>query len=108
MPARYPVPARPCLDAGFLNGSSPVTYRVMRLTEEPVRGIERAVVLDRPAGWVHDLAQRVLRDRRIKDALHGSWLGHPLHPVLAQLCLGSFLSPACWMWRAGPGTSPAA
>lgn len=28
----------------------------------------------------------------IRDALHGVWLGHPLHPVLAQVPLGSWLS----------------
>jgi nitrite reductase/ring-hydroxylating ferredoxin subunit/uncharacterized membrane protein len=28
----------------------------------------------------------------VKDALHGVWLGHPLHPVLVQITLGSFVS----------------
>lgn len=27
-----------------------------------------------------------------RDALHGVWLGHPLHPVLAQVPVGSWLS----------------
>lgn len=64
----------------------------MSLTDRPLHRLESAVALDRPAGWVRDLGQRLLRDRRIKDALHGVWLGHPLHPALAQLALGSFLS----------------
>lgn len=64
----------------------------MSLTDKPIHRIESAAVLDRPAGWVRDQTQRLLRDRRIKDALHGLWLGHPLHPALAQLALGSFLS----------------
>ena len=54
--------------------------------------IERAAALDRPAGVARDLVQRVLRNRMVKDALHGVWLGHPLHPALAQLSLGSLLS----------------
>ena len=29
---------------------------------------------------------------RVEDALHGTWLGHPLHPALAQLPLGCFAS----------------
>jgi len=28
----------------------------------------------------------------VKDALHGSWLGHPLHPVLAQVPVGTWVS----------------
>src|SRR5215211_7739200 len=28
----------------------------------------------------------------LKDFLHGSWLGHPLHPVLVQVPVGSWLS----------------
>jgi nitrite reductase/ring-hydroxylating ferredoxin subunit len=28
----------------------------------------------------------------VKDALHGTWLGHPLHPVLVQVPVGSWVS----------------
>src|SRR5215203_4581562 len=28
----------------------------------------------------------------LKDLLHGTWLGHPLHPVLVQVPVGSWLS----------------
>jgi nitrite reductase/ring-hydroxylating ferredoxin subunit/uncharacterized membrane protein len=28
----------------------------------------------------------------VEDALHGTWLGHPLHPALAQAPVGAFLS----------------
>jgi len=34
----------------------------------------------------------VIRPGRIEDALHGTWLGHPLHPALAQVPLGCFAS----------------
>lgn len=30
----------------------------------------------------------------VKDLLHGTWLGHPLHPVLVQVPVGSFVSAA--------------
>lgn len=59
---------------------------------DPVLRIERATALDRPAGAARDLVQRVLRNRAVKDALHGVWLGHPLHPALAQLSQGSLLA----------------
>ena len=46
--------------------------------------------LDRAAGAVRDLVQRVVRPGTVKDLLHGVWLGHPLHPALAQFAVG------CW------------
>src|SRR3954462_15260355 len=35
---------------------------------------------------------KVLRPQALKDLLHGTWLGHPLHPVLAQVPVGSWVS----------------
>src|SRR3954451_5248432 len=34
----------------------------------------------------------VLRPQALKDLLHGTWLGHPLHPVLVQVPVGSWVS----------------
>ncbi len=33
-----------------------------------------------------------LRPQAVKDLLHGTWLGHPIHPVLVQVPVGSWLS----------------
>jgi nitrite reductase/ring-hydroxylating ferredoxin subunit len=33
-----------------------------------------------------------LRPPALKDFLHGTWLGHPLHPVLVQVPVGSWIS----------------
>jgi len=63
----------------------------MRPFDDIVR-LERAEALDRPATAIRGVVQRLLRNRTLKDALHGVWLGHPLHPALAQLALGSFTS----------------
>ena len=35
---------------------------------------------------------KVLRPQAVKDLLHGTWLGHPLHPVLAMVPVGTWLS----------------
>jgi nitrite reductase/ring-hydroxylating ferredoxin subunit len=48
--------------------------------------------LDKVAAPARDLVHKLLRRQDVKDALHGVWMGHPLHPVLAQLSLGSFVS----------------
>jgi nitrite reductase/ring-hydroxylating ferredoxin subunit len=42
----------------------------------------------------------------LKDVLHGTWLGHPLHPVLVQVPVGSWLSAG--VLDAVPSMRPAA
>ncbi|MER6400566.1 Rieske 2Fe-2S domain-containing protein [Kitasatospora sp. NPDC001603] len=46
--------------------------------------------LDAPASSLADAVESVPLGPS-RDALHGVWLGHPLHPVLVQLPIG------CWM-----------
>jgi nitrite reductase/ring-hydroxylating ferredoxin subunit/uncharacterized membrane protein len=65
------------------------------LGEAAVRGVERQ-------DWLEPLAERLQRavgavyeaggstGRRIRDFLHGTWLGHPLHPVLTDIPLGAW------------------
>src|SRR5919202_5190360 len=33
-----------------------------------------------------------LKPQALKDFLHGTWLGHPLHPVLVQVPVGAWVS----------------
>lgn len=61
---------------------------------DDINRLERAEWLDKPAAAARSVVQRVLRHRGVKDALHGVWLGHPLHPGAAQFALGSFVSAA--------------
>lgn len=61
---------------------------------DDINRLERATWLDRPAAAARSVVQRVLRHQGVKDALHGVWLGHPLHPGAAQFALGSFTSAA--------------
>ncbi|WP_448626630.1 DUF2231 domain-containing protein [Geodermatophilus sp. URMC 64] len=48
----------------------------------------------------------VLKPQALKDFLHGTWLGHPLHPVLVQVPVGSWLSAG--VLDAVPALRPAA
>ena len=84
----YPLPARP---TDVSTDVAPGTSQGMRPFDDIAR-LDRAEILDRPATAVRGVVQRLLANRTVKDALHGVWLGHPLHPALAQLALGSFLS----------------
>ncbi|HEX7188473.1 MAG TPA: Rieske 2Fe-2S domain-containing protein [Actinomycetes bacterium] len=54
--------------------------------------LEDTHALDRVSGTVRDAVHAVLRSRVVRDALHGVWLGHPLHPVLVQVPVGAFAS----------------
>lgn len=60
-------------------------------------------LLDAPAGWrgldpagraLSRAVHSALRSPGLADTLHGRWLGHSLHPVLAQVPVGAALSAA--------------
>jgi nitrite reductase/ring-hydroxylating ferredoxin subunit/uncharacterized membrane protein len=56
-------------------------------------------VLDAQAAWADplgDLVQRVVRALygpfpALRDLLHGTWLGHPVHPMLTDIPIGAFI-----------------
>jgi len=48
--------------------------------------------LDKVAIPLRNAVNAALRPQALKDALHGTWLGHPVHPILAQVPVGSWLS----------------
>ncbi|MFJ6213275.1 Rieske 2Fe-2S domain-containing protein [Streptomyces sp. NPDC092296] len=52
-----------------------------------------AETLDRYVEPVRD-AVRAMPLGRFRDVLHGTWLGHPLHPALVQVPLGAWVSAA--------------
>jgi nitrite reductase/ring-hydroxylating ferredoxin subunit/uncharacterized membrane protein len=54
--------------------------------------LETVDALDRFAQPVQDVATRLLPRGPLKDALHGVWLGHPLHPPLTDLPIGFWTS----------------
>jgi nitrite reductase/ring-hydroxylating ferredoxin subunit len=59
----------------------------------PISQLEQARALDRVVAPGQRVA-RWLPPGRVRDALNGVWLGHPLHPVLAQAPVGAWLSAA--------------
>jgi nitrite reductase/ring-hydroxylating ferredoxin subunit len=54
--------------------------------------IQRLKPLDRVADPVSKAVADVLPPGRVKDALAGTWLGHPTHPVLTDVTLGAWTS----------------
>jgi nitrite reductase/ring-hydroxylating ferredoxin subunit len=61
---------------------------------------------DKPLESVRAAVNKVLRPQALKDVLHGTWLGHPLHPVLAMVPVGTWLSAG--ILDLVPPTRPAA
>jgi nitrite reductase/ring-hydroxylating ferredoxin subunit/uncharacterized membrane protein len=53
--------------------------------------LEQAARLD-PVVSAGQRVARMIRPAKIRDVLHGVWLGHPLHPLLAQATIGAWLS----------------
>ncbi|MET7752852.1 DUF2231 domain-containing protein, partial [Micromonospora sp. NPDC005367] len=56
--------------------------------------LERASALDPLGDRLQPRVWALLRPQRVKDALHGVWLGHPLHPALVQIPIGAWVSSA--------------
>lgn len=69
---------------------------------DDITRIERAQALDKPVAAVRAVVTKVLRNRAVKDALHGVWLGHPLHPGAAQFTAGTLLSASMLDAVGGP------
>ena len=66
-----------------------------RLADRATGAVEGAERLDAPAYKVANAASLVLQPagtaaKPIQNALHGTWLGHPLHPVLVTLPIGTW------------------
>ncbi|WP_139797771.1 Rieske 2Fe-2S domain-containing protein [Mycobacterium noviomagense] len=57
-----------------------------------IDALERADVLDTPAQSLAKRVRELLAAEKLKDAISGTWLGHPVHPPLTDLVIGSFLS----------------
>jgi nitrite reductase/ring-hydroxylating ferredoxin subunit/uncharacterized membrane protein len=60
--------------------------------DRTVEQVERAKALDPTARLVKKAVDTVLPNSTVRDALHGVWLGHPLHPALILAPLGSWMS----------------
>jgi nitrite reductase/ring-hydroxylating ferredoxin subunit/uncharacterized membrane protein len=54
--------------------------------------LEDLTGLDALVSPLSKVVDGVVRPRGLEDALHGTWLGHPLHAVLVQVPIGSFVS----------------
>lgn len=68
-------------------------------TERPIVLIEKQHWLDRTSEAVQPVITRAFQaggrsGQQVKNFLHGTWLGHPLHPALTDIPLGAWTAAA--------------
>src|SRR6478752_5222005 len=56
--------------------------------------VERVESLDAPAAATSRIAGRLIERTRLAGALRGSWLGHPVHPLLVTIPVGTWMTSA--------------
>jgi nitrite reductase/ring-hydroxylating ferredoxin subunit/uncharacterized membrane protein len=64
-------------------------------TEALIKAVDQQQALDRLSDQIQPLVRDTFnamgpRGREVKNALHGTWLGHPLHPALTDVPLGAW------------------
>lgn len=69
------------------------------MLQQLVKGIQDQVLLDRAADPIQGPARRAFRatsgsGRALKNFLSGTWIGHPLHPILKDLPIGGWTMSA--------------
>lgn len=74
----------------------------------PARTISGLSQLDPVAKKLGKLARDATKPRRLKELLSGSWLGHPLHPVLTDVTIGTLTSAVLLDWLGGDESRTAA
>jgi nitrite reductase/ring-hydroxylating ferredoxin subunit/uncharacterized membrane protein len=61
---------------------------------DAVDRLENAETLDPVVSAVRRVVRAALRRQSVRDALHGVWLGHPLHPPLTDIPIGTWTAAA--------------
>lgn len=73
-----------------------------------VERLESLAALDVPGKRIGKALRGVLAPGGLKDAVSGTWLGHPLHPLLTDVTIASFLSASLLDVLGGDDGGPAA
>src|SRR6478735_447401 len=79
-----------------------------KLADSVVDRIEHTTALDRFATPLASAVSDLFGRSGLKDVLSGSWFGHPLHPLLTDLPIGSWTSAMVLDFVGGRRAEPAA
>src|SRR5512132_3971823 len=84
----------------------------MDMTSSPLNGVaarlESVEALDGPARAAGRTVRGVIPDGAPKDVLSGARLGHPVHPILTDIPIGTWTSAVLLDWIGGAGSRAAA
>jgi nitrite reductase/ring-hydroxylating ferredoxin subunit len=80
----------------------------MNILRQAVRRIERLEALDKVARPLARTVGRAVRPTVVRNLLSGTYLGHPLHPVLTDLPIGAWVMSALLDAVGGPPAEGAA
>lgn len=80
----------------------------MNILQQTVRRLERLEALDKVAKPLAGAVGRAVRPRVMRNLLSGTYLGHPLHPVLTDLPIGAWVMSALLDAVGGPAAEGAA
>jgi nitrite reductase/ring-hydroxylating ferredoxin subunit/uncharacterized membrane protein len=78
------------------------------LPVEAVERLESAEGLDKPAELLSGLISKVIPPGPIKDLLSGTYIGHPVHPMLVTVPIGAWVSVSVLDVLGGKGSQDAA
>jgi nitrite reductase/ring-hydroxylating ferredoxin subunit/uncharacterized membrane protein len=96
------------VSVGPLNRNGGQTMRPLA-REALAERIERLRAIDPVAGVAQKAVRKVVpQGTRFKDALSGTWLGHPVHPPITDLVVGSWTSAWLLDLLGGKRSRPAA
>jgi nitrite reductase/ring-hydroxylating ferredoxin subunit/uncharacterized membrane protein len=70
---------------------------------ELAEGLADLQAIDKPAKWIGKKVRGLTRPAKLKEALSGTWLGHPVHPVLIALPIGTWTGAVLLDWLGGEG-----
>jgi nitrite reductase/ring-hydroxylating ferredoxin subunit/uncharacterized membrane protein len=79
------------------------------IREALLQRLEGLAALDPIAQRLQGLVRKTIpQESQLKDAVSGTWLGHPVHPPLTDVVIGSWMSAAFLDWFGGDDSEDAA
>jgi uncharacterized membrane protein len=75
-----------------LEGVLPGSYPFMMKIPETLSSVESLAQVDPPARALQQQVRRMLPEGPVYRALAGSWIGHPVHPLVVLVPIGSWVS----------------
>lgn len=80
----------------------------MTMVRDLVQRVESLKALDAPGRTAQDLINKAIDPTPVKNALNGTWLGHPAHPLLTDIPIGAWGMAVALDWLGGKKARPAA